>query len=117
MSLENIKVYAKLPNWFKIDTPLGTYNPDWAILFEKDNEEKLYFVVESKGTLGIEFLRPAEKGKIDCGIKAHSVAKKKTLAKNKFIHRSDWADRPGSQRLRTQSDTHQIFGHNPKEWK
>lgn len=66
---ENIKVYAKLPGWFKIETPLGTYNPDWALLFEKDREEKLYFVVESKGTLGVEFLRPSEKGKIDCGIK------------------------------------------------
>jgi type III restriction enzyme len=66
---ENIKVYAKLPGWFKIETPLGSYNPDWAILFEKDSEEKLYFVVESKGTLGVDFLRPSEKGKIDCGMK------------------------------------------------
>ena len=66
---QNIKVYAKLPGWFKIETPLGTYNPDWAILFEKDSEEKVYFVVESKGTLSAEFLRPSEKGKIDCGIK------------------------------------------------
>jgi type III restriction enzyme len=66
---QNIKVYAKLPGWFKIETPLGTYNPDWAILFEKDSEERLYFVVESKGTLSVEFLRPSEKGKIDCGIK------------------------------------------------
>jgi type III restriction enzyme len=66
---ENIKVYVKLPSWFKIDTPLGTYNPDWAVLFEKDNEEKLFFVVESKGTLGLEFLRPAEIGKIECGKK------------------------------------------------
>lgn len=64
---ENIKVYVKLPNWFKIDTPLGTYNPDWAVLFEKDNEERLFFVVESKGTMGYEFLRPAEQGKIECG--------------------------------------------------
>ncbi len=38
-------------------------------MFEKDNEEKLYFVMESKGILGIEFLRPAEKGKVDCGVK------------------------------------------------
>jgi len=66
---DNIKVYVKLPAWFKIDTPLGNYNPDWAILFEKDDEEKLYFVVESKGTLGYEFLRPSEQGKIECGKK------------------------------------------------
>lgn len=65
----NIKVYVKLPGWFKIETPLGNYNPDWAVLFEKDNEEKLFFVVESKGTMGIEFLRPSEAGKILCGKK------------------------------------------------
>jgi len=66
----NVKVYAKLPDWFKIDTPLGPYNPDWAVLFEIDDEEQLFFVVESKGGMGYEFLRPSEKGKIDCG-KAH----------------------------------------------
>lgn len=66
----NVKVYAKLPNWFTIDTPLGRYIPDWAVLFEIDGEEQLYFVVESKGTMGFEFLRPSEQGKIECG-KAH----------------------------------------------
>jgi type III restriction enzyme len=66
---QQVKVYVKLPDWFKIDTPLGTYNPDWAVLFEKDSEEKLFFVVESKGTMGIEFLRPSEQGKIECGKK------------------------------------------------
>lgn len=65
----NVRVYAKLPGWFKIDTPLGTYNPDWAVLFELDGVEKLFFIVESKGSMGYEFLRPAEKGKIDCGKK------------------------------------------------
>ena len=48
---EEVKVYAKLPDWFKIDTPLGTYNPDWAVLVEQDGNESLYFVVETKGTL------------------------------------------------------------------
>ncbi len=33
---DEIKVYAKLPKWFKIDTPLGSYTPDWAVLFEQD---------------------------------------------------------------------------------
>lgn len=65
----NVKVYAKLPGWFKIDTPLGSYNPDWALLFEIDGEERLFFVVESKGSMGFEFLRPAEQGKIECGKK------------------------------------------------
>lgn len=66
---ENISVYAKLPNWFKIDTPLGTYNPDWAILWKDGDDEKLFFVVESKGTTLFGDLRPKEQGKIDCGKK------------------------------------------------
>lgn len=64
-----VKVYAKLPNWFKIETPLGNYNPDWAILIEKDQEEKLYFVVETKGDISTEQLRSSEIGKIECGKK------------------------------------------------
>lgn len=62
-----VKVYAKLPNWFKIDTPLGSYNPDWAVLVEKDGTEKLYFVVETKGSMFSDALRPTEKAKIECG--------------------------------------------------
>jgi type III restriction enzyme len=65
----NISVYAKLPNWFVIDTPLGTYNPDWAVLWKDENEEKLFFVVESKGSTGLFDLRPKELAKIDCGKK------------------------------------------------
>lgn len=66
---DNVTVYAKLPGWFKIDTPLGTYNPDWAILWKDDKEEKLFFVIESKGSKGLFDLRPKEQGKIDCGKK------------------------------------------------
>jgi type III restriction enzyme len=63
-----VKLYAKLPSRFKVPTPLGPYNPDWAIVVEKDGEERLYFVVETKGDL--LDLRDGEKGKIACG-KAH----------------------------------------------
>ncbi|MBY6788279.1 DEAD/DEAH box helicase family protein [Clostridium botulinum] len=66
---ESVKVYAKLPSNFKIDTPIGKYNPDWAILIKKDGEEKLYFVVETKGTDQIALLKDAEKAKIRCGKK------------------------------------------------
>ena len=66
---ENIPVYAKLPNWFKIDTPLGTYNPDWAILYKDEYEERLFFVVESKGSSSLLDLRPKEAAKIKCGKK------------------------------------------------
>jgi len=71
--LENntsVKVYAKLPGWFKIPTPLGTYNPDWAILIERDGTHRLYFVAETKGSVWAADLRDAEEGKIRCG-RAH----------------------------------------------
>lgn len=66
-SNEAVKVYAKLPGWFKVPTPLGTYNPDWAVLIEKDGLERLYFVVETKSSLFDEDLRDKEGGKIKCG--------------------------------------------------
>ena len=65
-----IKVYAKLPGWFKVPTPLGTYNPDWAVLVEKDSAERLYFVVETKSSLFADDLRKREGAKIACG-RAH----------------------------------------------
>lgn len=64
---EAIKVYAKLPGWFKVPTPLGTYNPDWAVLVERDGQERLYFVVETKSSLFEDDLRDLESGKIKCG--------------------------------------------------
>jgi len=68
-SNNRVKVYTKLPNWFKIDTPLGGYNPDWAVFLEKDGEEKLYFVIETKGNIIKEDLRVKEYSKIACGHK------------------------------------------------
>ncbi|MGV7004607.1 type III restriction-modification system endonuclease [Desulfovibrio sp. QI0442] len=64
---EAVKVYAKLPGWFKVPTPLGTYNPDWAVLVEDEGKEKLYFVVETKGSLWWDDLRHKEGAKIKCG--------------------------------------------------
>lgn len=68
-----IKVYAKLPGWFKVPTPLGSYNPDWAVLVEQDSNECLYFVVETKSSLFTDDLRDKESAKIECG-KAHFQA-------------------------------------------
>jgi type III restriction enzyme len=68
-----IKVYAKLPGWFKVPTPLGSYNPDWAVLVEHDGGERLYFVVETKSSLFTDDLRDKESAKIECG-KAHFTA-------------------------------------------
>ncbi len=64
---EEVKVYAKLPGWFKIETPLGSYNPDWAVVVEVDGQDRLYFVVETKGSLFSGDLRAKEQAKIDCG--------------------------------------------------
>lgn len=70
---EAVKLYTKLPGWFKIETPLGNYNPDWAVLVEQDGSERLYFVVETKSSLFSEDLRQTESDKIKCGI-AHFAA-------------------------------------------
>ena len=68
-----VRVYAKLPGWFRVPTPLGSYNPDWALLAEQDEGQRLYFVVETKGSLLSSDLRGAENAKIECG-KAHFSA-------------------------------------------
>ena len=64
---EKVKVYAKLPAWFKVPTPLGAYNPDWAVVVEDGGEEKFYFVVETKGSAWWDDLRHLEGAKIKCG--------------------------------------------------
>jgi len=66
---EAVKVYAKLPSWFQVPTPLGSYNPDWAILIEDNGQERLYFVVETKGSNWWDDLRSKEGAKIRCGEK------------------------------------------------
>ena len=68
-----VKVYAKLPSWFVIPTPLGNYNPDWAILLDTDQGERLYFVVETKSSLFAHDVRSIEGAKIQCG-HAHFLA-------------------------------------------
>lgn len=69
---DQIKFYFKLPNWFKIPTPIGNYNPDWALVFEDD--KKIYFVAETKDTgtpqVDLSKLNGDEQIKIKCG-KAH----------------------------------------------
>lgn len=62
-----VKVFAKLPARFKIDTPLGGYNPDWAYVEEVDGKQRVYFVMETKGGgNGTPALRPSERAKIEC---------------------------------------------------
>lgn len=73
---EDVLLYAKLPSKFLIDTPFGKYNPDWVVVMRKDNEDKLYFVAETKGSIDKNSLRQSEKNKIDCGIKHFEVVDK-----------------------------------------
>lgn len=74
---DEVKLYVKLPGWFKIPTPLGTYNPDWALVIEDNGEEHIYFVVETKSKhigLGNE-----EDAKITCG-NAHFISLKDQMS-------------------------------------
>lgn len=68
-SSDQVKFYFKLPGWFKIPTPIGNYNPDWAVVFEDD--KRIYFVAETKDTktpiVDKSKLRPDEQAKIKCG--------------------------------------------------
>lgn len=69
-SLDNdpdVKMFFKIPSRFKIETPIGSYNPDWAVFLEKNGEQKLYFVLETKGTTSLFDLRSPEQLKIHCG--------------------------------------------------
>ena len=64
---ESVRLFVKLPKWFRVDTPIGTYNPDWAILTEQD--QRIYLVCETKNTIDRDELRDSERRKIECGEK------------------------------------------------
>lgn len=63
---KNVAVYVKLPNGFYISTPVGHYNPDWAIAFYEGTVKHIYFVAETKGSMKSMQLRDIEKAKIHC---------------------------------------------------
>lgn len=62
----DVAVYVKLPEGFYITTPVGHYNPDWAIAFYEDNIKHIYFVAETKGSMNSMQLRMIEESKIHC---------------------------------------------------
>ena len=64
-----VVVYAKLPKGFAIPTPVGNYNPDWAISFKEGSVRHVYFVAETKGSMSSMELREIEKTKIECARK------------------------------------------------
>ena len=63
----DVKMFFKLPQNFKIRTPIGSYNPDWAVYLDKDGAEGLYFILETKGSTSMFDLRTTEQLKIHCG--------------------------------------------------
>ena len=70
---EDIKLFMKLPAKFKIDTPVGPYNPDWAIIKQEDGEDRIYMIRETQSTLEDSKLRPTELAKIKSA-KQHFMA-------------------------------------------
>ena len=68
-SATEVCVYAKLPRAFQIPTPVGNYAPDWAIAFNKGTVKHIFFIAETKGSMGTMELRGVEKAKIDCAEK------------------------------------------------
>lgn len=62
----DVAVYVKLPNGFRISTPVGDYNPDWAIAFYEGKVKHIYFVAETKGSMSSMQLRLVEESKIHC---------------------------------------------------
>ena len=69
LELGEVTVYAKLPNGFKIPTPVGNYNPDWAIVLDNKDFKYVYFIAETKGSMSTTELRGVEKAKIECARK------------------------------------------------
>lgn len=68
-----VVVYAKLPRSFQIPTPVGNYAPDWAIAFNKDKVQHVFFIAETKGSLDDMQLRKIEHNKIECAKKLFNV--------------------------------------------
>ncbi len=90
---EAVKLYAKLPSWFMVPTPLGGYNPDWVVLVEHMGESRLYFVIETKGGLFADDFRRREEAKIQCA-KSHFHALSQGQNPAKYILASSFEDVP-----------------------
>ncbi len=79
---KDVVVYAKLPRGFLIPTPVGDYNPDWAISFKEGSIKHVYFVAETKGSMSTMDLRPIEATKIECARKFFDEINKKFAPEN-----------------------------------
>ncbi|WP_416957954.1 hypothetical protein ACNKF0_09895 [Nocardioides sp. T5] len=79
-----VAVYAKLPRGFFIPTPVGNYNPDWAIAFTEGSVKHVYFVAETKGSLSTLQLKGVEDAKIECARKFFADVNKKFEGQVKY---------------------------------
>ena len=77
-----VVVYAKLPRGFLIPTPVGDYNPDWAISFREGSVKHIYFVAETKGSMSSMQLRLIEDKKIECARKFFAEVNRKIDSKH-----------------------------------
>lgn len=84
----NVSVYAKLPSWFKIPTPVWEYNPDWAIVFDSEDVKYIYFIAETKGSMSSLDLKWNESLKIDYARK-HFESLNNSDVKYDVIHTYD----------------------------
>jgi type III restriction enzyme len=65
----DVEVYSKLPKSFFIPTPVGSYSPDWAIVFKQGTVKHIYFIAETKGSMSSMDFREIERSKIECARK------------------------------------------------
>jgi type III restriction enzyme len=86
----DVKMFFKIPAKFQIETPIGTYNPDWAVYVDKDGVERLYFVLETKGTTRLDSLRGEEAQKIICGERHFAALDNGVVFSGKPL--KDWHD-------------------------
>lgn len=86
-SRDDIKLFMKLPPKFKVPTPVGDYNPDWAIIKQEDGEDRIYMIRETKSTSDPKGIRPTEQAKINCGKKHFAAIGVSDFAKSTP---SDW---------------------------
>lgn len=85
---DEVVVYAKLPDRFQIPTPFGSYNPDWAIAFNKDKVRQIYFVAETKGSMLDSDLREKEQRKIESAKKFFATLNQENQSLEDVVHYS-----------------------------
>lgn len=94
---KEVVVYAKLPRTFQIPTPVGHYAPDWAIAMEKDGIKHIFFIAETKGSMGTMEVRGVEKAKIECAEKLFNSISTAKVKYHKVTSYSDLLDEMGKE--------------------